>query len=71
MRVQMLEEELQSRIVDNEDVHQMNKQVGMERKMMVDRIEMLEEKLRDRERLISELSKTNKELTVNLHIEQE
>ena len=39
--------------------------------MMVDRIEMLEEKLRDRERLISELSKTNKELTVNLHIEQE
>lgn len=41
-RLRVLEEELHSRIVDSEDVHQINMQTSMERKALMDKLSSLE-----------------------------
>lgn len=41
-RLRVLEEELHSRIVDSEDVHQINMQTSMERKALLDKLSTLE-----------------------------
>lgn len=70
-RLHSLEEELHSRLIDNEDVHQQAQAFNVERRGLQERIAQMEAVLKERDRLILEYTARNKELNVNLHMEQE
>jgi len=70
-RLHALEDELHSRLIDNEDVHQQAQAFAGERRAMQERVAQMEAVLKERDRLILEYTARNKELNVNLHMEQE
>ena len=70
-RLQALEEELHSRLVDSEDVHQISQAYVQEKRAMMERLAQMEATLKERDKLLIEYTAKNKELTVNLHLEQE
>ena len=70
-RIRGLEEELQARIIAGEDVHQINRELLSERKLLDLKLGQLDAALRDREKQLTEQTARAKELAVNLHLEQE
>ena len=71
MRLQVLEEELHSRLIDSEDVHQQQQAFSQERRAFMERISQMEATLKERDKLLLEYTSKNKELMVNFHLEQE
>jgi len=66
-----LEEEIQSRIVDSEEVHQANRLFIQERKELIVRLQNFEKIVAEREQKITDVTAKYKETSVNLHMEQE
>lgn len=66
-----LEEELHSRIVDSEEVHQANRLFIQERKELIMRLQHFEKVVGEREQKITDVTAKYKETSVNLHMEQE
>lgn len=70
-RVLTLEEELQSRIIDGEEIHQQNSLLLTDRQSLTTRLSQLDAHIKDRERALSDSLAKAKEFSVNLHLEQE
>lgn len=66
-----LEEELHSRLVDSEEVHQANRLFIQERKELILRLQNFEKMVAEREQKITDVTGKYKETSVTLHMEQE
>ena len=68
-RIKALEEELHSRIVDSEEIHQANRLFIQERKELIIRLQNFEKVVQERELKITDVTAKYKEVSVNLHME--
>jgi chromosome segregation ATPase len=70
-RLRALEEELQTKIVDGEEMHQHNILLAQDSHMLAQKVASLEAALRDKEARNADLAAKVKDLSANLTIEQE